>query len=176
METPPDPGTIHLSNPGSLTSDTYCGLCGNDGPLKKTDCCNRTICDTPEKGFKGDILSICSRNHREYTLCGLHHAQHHDASDWRGCSQCKEQLTVLEKYVGYGTNRYNFQGDRWENPPTVEPKTCAQCGVLLRPNIESVICRPDGRWICPKHCQIPESMARAMLSRGNYKVESFGIS
>lgn len=30
----------------AVPADSYCGLCGKaDGPLTKTDCCDRTVCD-----------------------------------------------------------------------------------------------------------------------------------
>jgi len=156
----------------------YCGLCGNQGPLKRTDCCNRTVCDMSENPFgdSGHILDNCSRNHRTYTLCGIHHGLHsQDTCNWRECVKCKDHLVEMEKYVGYGTSRYNFQGD-WKDPPTFAPKNCAQCGRVLYMNIEGVIFQSDGKCICQKHNQVSPSVAKALLSSGAFKVESLGIS
>jgi hypothetical protein len=79
----------------------------------------------------------------------------------------------MERFVGYGTNRYNFDDESWE-PPTFEPTRCAQCGILMQLNIISYIGKADGTMICPEHQEIPLSLASRMLR--NAKVESFGIS
>lgn len=158
--------------------DTYCGLCGQTGPLKKTECCGRSICATTETDPKHKtILDVCSRNHSKYTLCGKHHELGHDKQcDWRECSQCKAHLVFLEGFVGYGTNRYNFSTDHWKNAPRFEIKHCDQCGELLKFNLGSVIMKADGTWICQKHQELPPAMARSLLASGNFKVESFGMS
>ena len=155
---------------------TFCGLCGKQGPLKTTECCNRFVCAPFSNHNKATGLESCSRNHSEYSLCGLHHKLGHDiACDWRECSKCKDQLQFLERYVGYGTNRYNF-AEEWEFPPAFETTRCAQCNELLKLNMEGFIVKADGHCICQKHQEIPPALARRLLSSGNLKVESFGIS
>ena len=144
----------------------------------RTDCCNRTICDSSHTAGAGvsNILDICSRNHREYTLCGLHKKECHEESrDWRDCSKCKQHFKFPEMFVGYGTSQYNFELD-WLDPPTFEPTHCSQCGELLKLNINMCIVKADGTAICQKHQQLSLSAAKKVLSSGNWKVDSFGIS
>ena len=153
---------------------TYCGLCGKQGFLIQTECCERFICDPSHNGATPHILDICTRNHREYTLCGLHKKERHqEACDWRDCSKCEAHLKPTERFVGYGTNRYNFDGENWK-PPTFEPTHCAQCGILMQLNIITCIGKADGRMICSEHQEIPLALATRLF--GNAKVESFGMS
>ncbi|MFP4029573.1 MAG: SEC-C metal-binding domain-containing protein [Candidatus Brocadiia bacterium] len=103
-----------------------CGLCGNLIGLTKTMCCDEWICDD-----EGDYVvfsyarNSCYRNHRRYTLCGLHHAERHDG-DWQDCQQCREDVLKTEMYVWRGTNEYNFE--KLDDPPDFEPTHCAECG------------------------------------------------
>jgi len=160
-----------------LTVDTYCGLCGKQGPLKQTDCCNRTICDMSEDPFTNpeNVLDICPRNHRLYTLCGIHYDNHPQTCDWRDCQKCKDNIIPFERFVGYGTSRYNFDGT-WKDPPTFPPTNCEKCGKLLFVNLGNVIYKADGGCICAEHQQLPPSLAKSLLSSGKFKVESFGMS
>ena len=64
----------------------------------------------------------------------------------------------------------------WLNPPKFEPTHCSQCGELIKFNISGFIVQADGTAICQKHQQISPSMAKKLLSSGNWKVDSFGIS
>ena len=134
----------------------------------QTECCNRPVCDSSKtEEDTSHILDICSRNHREYTLCGLHIKEHHEETcDWRECSKCKEHLRHLERYVGYGSSRYNFKGD-WLDPPTFEPTHCAQCGEMIKLNTVAFIEKADGMIICQKHQQLPPSVAKNLISMGN---------
>ena len=94
-----------------------CGLCGKRSkPLRRTECCGRPICDD-----EGDYVMFsyarnsCSRNHRRYTLCGLHHGEGH-TGQWQSCRACREYCAELEMYVYYGMNEYNFK--KLANPPS----------------------------------------------------------
>ena len=42
-------------------ANTFCGLCGKteaDGPLTKTDCCDRTICDDESNYVRHFIVCV----------------------------------------------------------------------------------------------------------------------
>ena len=143
----------------------------------QTECCNRPVCDPVANAPNAsNILDICSRSHKEYTLCGLHKKENHDETcDWRECSKCGEHLRHLERLVFYGSNRFNFEGD-WLNSRTFEPTHCAQCGELIKLNLEGFIEKADGTVICCKHEEIPTSVVQRMFSSGRWKVDSVGIS
>ncbi len=107
-----------------------CGLCGKSAkPLTRTECCGRPICDDGEEYVLFSYArNSCSRNHRRFTLCGLHHTEGH-AGVWKTCAACREYFEELEMYVYYGTNEHNFE--KLENPPTYEPTHCGACGRVI---------------------------------------------
>ena len=126
---------------------TYCGLCGKDGPLRLTKCCNRPVCDDYHK-YKINTFSrvSCSRNHERYTVCGNHHREHHNETcKWQECHKCRQQFSDLESYVGQGTSYCNFAEDQWDNAPAFTPTHCAKCGTLVKLNSEDYTRVPDGR-------------------------------
>jgi len=88
-----------------------CGLCGGGDLLTRTECCNRWACGG------------CARDHRRYTLCGLHAVETH-AGSWKSCPRCRQEHAA-ELYVYLGTNEYNFE--KLEDPPTFAPTLCAKC-------------------------------------------------
>lgn len=106
-----------------------CGLCGKAKRLTRTECCDRLICDD-----EGEYVPFsysrksCSRNHRRYTLCGLHHTECHEG-EWKTCTACRKHCAELEMYVYYGTNEYNFE--KLEDPPAYEPTHCGACGRVI---------------------------------------------
>ena len=106
-----------------------CGLCGKTKRLTRTECCRRWICDD-----EGNYVAFsyarnsCSRNHRRFTLCGLHHTEGH-RGEWKSCVACREHCAELEMYVWYGTNEHNFE--KLENPPAYEPTHCGGCGRVI---------------------------------------------
>lgn len=107
----------------------------------------------------------------------MHKKEHPDETcDWRECSKCKVHLRKTEKFVFYGTNRWNFQEDNWSHPPTFEHTRCGQCGELLKLAVEGYIEKADGTVVCIKHQQIPTAVAQQMISSRKFKVESVGIS
>jgi len=82
----------------------------------------------------------CSRNHRRYTLCGLHSNEEH-AGDWKNCTQCREGMNI-EMYVYFGTNEYNFEA--LPDPPAFEPTKCADCGKVIVLGDSSFSCSTSG--------------------------------
>lgn len=105
-----------------------CGLCGKRGRLIRTECCGQWICDDEhEYELFSYARNSCSRNHRRYTLCGVHHSEGHDGS-WKDCQECKENIEP-EMYVYYGTNEYNFE--KLEDIPEYEPTKCLECGAVI---------------------------------------------
>ncbi|KAL1744541.1 hypothetical protein HDZ31DRAFT_38378 [Schizophyllum fasciatum] len=126
--------------------DSYCGLCGKEnGPLRRTQCCNRTICDdygnyTP---FTFSNNS-CSRNHDRYTRCCYHFNERHPGKDPLTCKKCNSDHDP-EKQAWYMTNNYNFQDDILRaNPPSFAPKRCTACGKPVKQNSEAVSFGPRG--------------------------------
>jgi recombinational DNA repair protein (RecF pathway) len=98
--------------------------------LTRTQCCNQLICDDEDQYVLFSYArNSCHRNHRRYTLCGMHEAEGHDGN-WKSCARCRAQIDKTELYVYYGTNEYNFE--RLENPPAFEPTVCDGCGRILR--------------------------------------------
>jgi SWIM/SEC-C metal-binding protein len=57
------------------TDTPRCALCGSTTNLIRTECCGQWICDD-EKNYElfSYARNSCHRNHRRYTLCGIHHA------------------------------------------------------------------------------------------------------
>jgi hypothetical protein len=121
----------------------HCGLCGKHRkPLRQTDCCGRTICDDEDDyQMFSYARNSCSRNHRRYTLCGIHHAQRH-RGPWQSCKRCREEPAEVEMYVWYGTNKYNFE--KLENPPAYEPTRCVACGRVIVLGEEGYSVGPEG--------------------------------
>jgi hypothetical protein len=106
-----------------------CGLCGKRGKLVKTECCGQWICDDEENYVMFSYArNSCSRNHRRYTLCGLHFNEGHKGS-WRDCKTCRKDIET-EMYVYYGTNEHNFE--KLADPPTFEPTRCAKCNKVIK--------------------------------------------
>jgi len=119
-----------------------CGLCGKSKRLTRTQCCDRPICDDEgEYALFSYARNSCSRNHRRFTLCGLHHTESH-TGDWKTCAACREYCHELEMYVYYGTNAYNFE--KLENPPAYEPTHCGRCGRVIVLSEDGYSEGPDG--------------------------------
>ena len=106
-----------------------CGLCGKRKRLTRTECCGQPICDDEgDYALFSYARNSCARNHRRFTLCGLHHSEGH-AGVWKACTACQEYFAELEMYVYYGTNEYNFE--KLENPPAYAPTHCGRCGRVI---------------------------------------------
>jgi hypothetical protein len=106
-----------------------CGLCGKSKNLKKTECCDQWICDDEHKYILFSYAAnSCSRNHRRYTLCAVHHAEKHPGK-WQECQECREGYEP-EMVVYYGTNAFNFE--KLPNPPKYEPTHCSLCSGIIR--------------------------------------------
>ncbi|QRV85776.1 MYND Zn-finger protein [Ceratobasidium sp. AG-Ba] len=130
-------------------ADSYCGLCGkSDIPLKKTDCCNRTVCDDYHNyqlfSYSKDS---CARNHDRYTRCCYHYNEQH-GGDAYSCAQCSSSHEA-ETETWYMTNHFNFQEDiERANPPSFVPTKCSKCGREMKLNVEGYTHGPNG-----KECQ-----------------------
>ncbi|TRM63533.1 hypothetical protein BD626DRAFT_494599 [Schizophyllum amplum] len=127
-------------------ADAYCGLCGKEsGPFRKTQCCNRTICD--DYGNYTPFTfgnNSCSRNHDRYTRCCYHFNEGHPGKDPLACAKCSSQHDA-EHIAWYMANNYNFQEDILRaNPPSFEPKCCTSCGKQVKQNAEAVSFGGDG--------------------------------
>jgi len=119
-----------------------CGLCGKRKKLTRTECCGRPICDDESDYVMFSYArNSCSRNHRRFTLCGIHHGEGHKGA-WQGCRACRKHPAELEMYVWYGTNEYNFE--KLENPPAYEPTHCAGCGRVIRLGSDGYVIGPGG--------------------------------
>jgi hypothetical protein len=119
-----------------------CGLCGKRKRLTRTECCGRPICDDESDYVLFSYArSSCSRNHRRFTLCGLHHVEAHKG-DWKSCVACREYFAELEMYVYYGTNEYNFE--TLENPPACQPTHCGGCGKTITLGTDGYSVGPEG--------------------------------
>lgn len=103
-----------------------CGLCGKQGRLIKTECCNQWICDDSDQyEMFSYSRNSCFRNHSHYTLCSHHYNEDH-MGNWKDCKQCaKDFEPETEMYVWYGTNEYNFE--TLTNPPDYDPTYCEKC-------------------------------------------------
>jgi hypothetical protein len=135
-----------LESQSKLTPKHRCGLCGKTGKLTKTECCGNWICDDEDKYVPFSYArNSCSRNHRNYTLCGFHHAEEHPGN-WKDCPECREQFPV-EMYVWHGTNDYNFE--KLENPPSYEPTKCSVCGRVIKLGTDAYMQSGD-RYLCQK--------------------------
>ena len=105
-----------------------CGLCGKTGRLVRAECCGNWVCDDEHKyTLFSYARNSCHRNHRRYTLCGMHHGEGHEG-DWKTCAQCREMMEP-EMYVYHGTNEYNFEV--LPNPPAYKPTHCGTCGRVI---------------------------------------------
>jgi hypothetical protein len=114
---------------GLGAGERRCGLCGKSKQLTRTVCCGNWICDDEENYVLFSYArNSCYRNHRNFTLCGYHHAEQH-TGDWKACATCRGEFDT-EDYVGFGTSEYNFE--KLENPPAFEPTRCSTCGMIIR--------------------------------------------
>lgn len=132
--------------------DTYCGLCGKTGPLMRTECCNRTICDDSHLYRLHTFSNVsCARNHSRYTLCGSHSRERHDkAVNWRDCTKCTTVWDSPEMNAAQGTSSFNFIDDVW-NPPKFEPTKCQGCSALIKMNAEATSRLPGSSgYLCHK--------------------------
>ncbi|KAG8698387.1 hypothetical protein FRC08_005963 [Ceratobasidium sp. 394] len=153
------------ANKGEPTppADSYCGLCGqSDGPLMKTRCCNRTICD--DQGnyqmFSYSQAS-CARNHDRYTRCCYHFNEGH-GGDALSCEKCDNDHEG-ETATWYLTNNFNFLEDvERANPPSFAPTKCSKCGQPIKLNVEAVMHGPNG-----KECSRCSAAFTASIPRAN---------
>ena len=145
--------------------DTYCGLCGKQGPLRRTDCCNRPVCDDYHKYQVNTFSRVsCSRNHERYTICGNHKREHpKETCHWQECFKCLTGYSDLESYAGQGTSYCNFADDAWDDAPPFEPTHCAKCGKLVKLNGEDYTRVPDrkGSILCDPCGEIATAAGRA---------------
>lgn len=119
-----------------------CGLCGKRKRLTRTECCGQPICDDESSYVMFSYArNSCSRNHRRFTLCGIHHTEGHEGA-WQTCRQCRNHPAELEIYVYYGTNEYNFE--KLENPPAYEPTHCGRCGRVIALGTDGYQTGPGG--------------------------------
>ncbi len=119
-----------------------CGLCGKGKRLKRTECCASPICDDEsDYALFSYARNSCSRNHRRFTLCGVHHLEAH-TGDWKSCVACREYFAELEMYVYYGTNEYNFE--KLDNPPAYAPTHCGGCGKVITLSENGYSVGPEG--------------------------------
>jgi hypothetical protein len=127
---------FQMSNPPDAS--TYCGLCGKQEPLRRTDCCNRTVCDDFDNYVPFSYTKTsCARNHSRYTICSTHKTEHPDENcNWRQCVKCKEDSGEVENFVGSGSSNFNFVEDQWDDAPTFEPTYCFACRRLVKLNSE----------------------------------------
>jgi len=125
---------LHCNIPQKPPKKPRCGLCRNaTGPLTRTECCNRLVCDDLSNY---ELFSYgrnsCRRNHDRYTVCSYHHDRQHGTLDWKNCEQCKSGLGLYE-FVQRGINpkgasgKYNFGDNVLINPPHVEHPKCSKC-------------------------------------------------
>ncbi|TRM61355.1 hypothetical protein BD626DRAFT_406006 [Schizophyllum amplum] len=120
--------------------DSYCGLCGKDnGPLRRTECCNRTICDDYGKYTPFSYsANSCSRNHDRYSRCCYHYKQKHPGDDPLKCVTCSEDHDP-ENVTWYLTNNFNFQEDILRaRPPSFTPMHCTKCGKQVKQNADHI--------------------------------------
>ncbi|KAI5833544.1 hypothetical protein K523DRAFT_295627 [Schizophyllum commune Tattone D] len=149
--------------------DSYCGLCGKEnGPLRRTECCNRTICDDYENYTMFTFsANSCSRNHDRYTRCCYHFNEGHPGSDPLQCSKCSTSHDA-EKEAWYMTNNYNFQEDILRaKPAPFAPKHCTECGKQVKQNAEAVSYGPSGL-----QCgRCTENMVPSVLPQDTYRFD-----
>ncbi|KAG8742062.1 hypothetical protein FRC10_002045 [Ceratobasidium sp. 414] len=144
-------------------ADSFCGLCGkSSGPLKKTECCNRTVCDD-YGNYKLFTYSnnSCARNHDCYTRCCYHVNEGH-GGDALSCKKCNSDHDG-ETSAWYLTNNYNFLEDiERANPPSFAPTACSKCGAPIKLNVEAVMHGPNG-----KECQRCSAALASSVPRTN---------
>ena len=135
-----------------------CGLCGKQGNLRKTECCNNWVCDDEASYVAFSYArNSCDRNHRRFTLCGSHHTEEHPGT-WQECAACRGGFET-EMYVHFGTNEYNFK--KLANLPSFEPKRCGACGAVINLGTDGYSQRGGQYW-----CESCSAKAmREMLSR-----------
>jgi hypothetical protein len=120
-----------------------CGLCGKKTNLIQTDCCGNWICNDEHKYVMFSYArNSCSRNHRNFTLCGYHHTEGHKGN-WKDCAKCRKSF-MTEMYVWYGTNEYNFE--KLENPPSYKPTKCSRCGIIIKLGTDGYSVFGDQYW------------------------------
>jgi hypothetical protein len=125
--------------------DARCGVCGEQGNLTKTPCCDNWICDDSDQYVMFSYAhNSCFRNHDRYTLCSSHWHEEHKG-DWQTCPDCRAAFDT-EMYVYYGTNEYNFTV--LENPPAFKPTRCAQCKRVISLSQDGYSVKPNGDYIC----------------------------
>ncbi|KZW00908.1 hypothetical protein EXIGLDRAFT_830354 [Exidia glandulosa HHB12029] len=129
-----------------VAADSFCGLCGKtDGPLKKTACCKKTVCDDygNYRPFSYGNDS-CARNHDRYTRCCYHYNERHPGSDSVSCDQCSNSHDA-EIEAWYMTNNFNFQDDiERATPPSFQPAQCSKCQRPMKLNCEAHSYGRDG--------------------------------
>jgi hypothetical protein len=132
---------------GVAAARRRCGLCGSSTKkLTRTECCGQIICDDEDEYRLFSFAhNSCHRNHRRYTLCGLHHWEDH-TGDWKSCAACRKYFPKVELYVYFGTNAYNFE--TLKKPPSYEPTHCAGCGRVIVLAEEGYAVAPDGSYRC----------------------------
>lgn len=125
-------------SPNAKTVKPRCALCGKTKNLTKTECCGQWICDDADKYVPFSYArNSCFRNHTMFTICGLHHNEHHEGR-WQDCPKCREAMP-LEMFVYHATNEYNFE--KLANPPVFEPTYCSDCGVIIRLSTDGYMVR-----------------------------------
>lgn len=103
-----------------------CGLCGNTINLTRTECCDNWICDDEwTYRFFSYARNSCHRNHRRYTVCGVHHAEGH-GGDWKECEECRDFYVTTEQHVHAGPTSGTSRS--WRTRRTMSPRTA--------PNVE----------------------------------------
>jgi hypothetical protein len=135
----------HLS---LVPSRRRCGLCGKRDRLTQTECGQQWVCDDAHTyELFSYTRNSCDHNHGRFTLCGFHYNERHHG-EWKTCEPCRRAFAT-ELYVYFGTNEYNFE--RLENPPAVEPTRCRVCQKRIRLGEDSFggraghdVCRSGG--------------------------------
>lgn len=126
-----------------------CGLCGKSKKLTKTPCCSHWICDDGEDYLPFSYqASSCYRNHDRYTMCAYHHKEGHSGK-WQNCKKCKNSF-LLENYVDYATNAFNFE--KLSHPPKVVIK-CTNCGFESNSMQDFLFQTSKGFYCGKKACQ-----------------------
>jgi hypothetical protein len=132
--------TAVIPNPHQ-PANARCGLCGKQGRLTKTPCCDQWICDDSDQYQMFSFAhNSCYRNHDRYTLCSSHLHEQHEG-DWQTCQVCRNRFET-EMYVWYGTNEYNFV--KLQNPPKYKPTRCANCNKIIRLAEDGYTQKADG--------------------------------
>ena len=117
------------AKPAASKDKPRCGLCGKRKKLTRTECCGQWICDDEDSYVLFSYAhNSCARNHRRYTLCGMHFVEEHRGS-WQDCKKCR-RLIEPELYAYFGTNDYNFE--KLANPPPYAPTRCTGCNKVIK--------------------------------------------